>query len=293
MVSKSRTELLPILAILAGAAIGASSGLYIKGLAFSSLAMSALRMAVPFFVVLPQTARHGLLLGKPGMRGRLFLTSALNAGRMYLFILAYKLTGMGNAVVLLYLWPVFALLIDSLMAKKKLSATKLGVLFLATGGVVVMNLHRSFSLSGPDLLGSACMIVSAFVYAGTTVIYKQALSVMGEADVIYFQNGVGGIIFLAFLIAEIPGVPFAQLGIGIFYGFTVGFIGFSLFFYGMKRLSLFQYSALSYSEIPFGVFLGIAFRGETMTLNQAAGIILIIAASLLAQRLRTVKESRL
>jgi drug/metabolite transporter (DMT)-like permease len=177
------------------------------------------------------------------------------------------------------------------MAKRKLKPAKLGVLFLATGGVVVMNLHRGFSLSGPDLLGSACMIVSAFVYAGTNVVYKQALAVMGESDVIYFQNGVGGIVFLAFLIAEIPGVPLAQLGIGIFYGFTVGFIGFGLFFYGMKRLPLFQYSALSYSEIPFGVFLGIVFRGETMTLNQAAGIVLIVAGSILAQRLRTAKET--
>jgi drug/metabolite transporter (DMT)-like permease len=291
MTLKSRAGLLPVLAILAGAVIGASSGLYIKGLAFSSLAMSALRMSVPLFAVLPRTARHGLLLGKPGMRRLLFLTSALNAGRMYLFILADKLTAMSNAVVLLYLWPVFALLIDSASAKKRLSGAKFGVLFLATGGVVVMNLHRGFSLSGPDLLGSACMIVSAFVYAGTNVVYKQALSVMDESDVIYFQNGVGGIVFLAFLIAEIPGIPIAQLGIGIFYGFTVGFIGFGLFFYGMKRLPLFQYSALSYSEIPFGVFLGIAFRGETMTLNQAAGIVLIVAGSVLAQRLRTAKES--
>ena len=291
MASKSRAGLLPILAVLAGAVIGASSGLYIKGLAFSSLAMSSLRMTVPFFLALPRTARHGLLLGKPGMRRRLLLTSVLNAGRMYLFILAYKLTAMGNAVVLLYLWPVFALLIDSLIAKKKLSAAKLGVLFLATCGVVVMNLHRGFSLSGPDLLGSACMIVSAFVYAGTNVVYKQALAVMDESDVIYIQNGVGGIFFLPFLIAEIPGIPLTQLGIGIFYGLTIGFIGFFLFFYGMKRLPLFQYSALSYSEIPFGVFLGMAFRGETMTLNQAAGIVLIISGSILAQRLRTAKET--
>jgi len=291
MASKSSAGILPVLAVLGGAVIGASSGLYIKGLAFSSLAMSALRMAVPFFVVLPRTARHGLLLGKPGMRGKLLLTSVLNAGRMYLFILAYKLTGMGNAVVLLYLWPVFALLIDSIMARKKLSTAKLGVLVLATGGVVVMNLHRSFSLSGPDLLGSACMIVSAFVYAGTNVVYKQALNVMDESDVLYFQNGVGGIVFLAFLIAEIPGVPLVQLGIGIFYGFTIGFIGFGLFFYSMKRLPLFQYSALSYLEIPFGVFLGMAFRGETMTLNQAAGIVLIIVGSILAQRLRTAKDT--
>ncbi|MEN6490365.1 MAG: EamA family transporter, partial [Rectinema sp.] len=155
---------MPILAVLVAAALGASSGLYIKGLAFSSLAMTSLRMTVPLLLVLPSAAKHGLLLGKRGMRWQLFLASALNAIRLYLYVLAYKLTSMGNAVVLLYLWPVFALVI-------------------------------------------------------------------------------GGIIFLPFLIAEIPHAPLSHLSIGIFYGVAVGLVGFGLFFVGMKRLPLFQYSA--------------------------------------------------
>lgn len=285
--SRAWIKALPIFAVLAAAALGASSGLYIKGLAFSSLAVSSLRMTVPFIFVLPFVARHGLLFGKPGMRGRLFLASALNAGRLYLFVLAYKLTAMGNAVALLYLWPVFALLIDSIRQKKPMSLRRLGVLLLATGGVVVMNLHRDFSLDGPFILGSLCMIVSAFVFAGTNIIFKQALSVMSEVDTLYFQNGVGALVFLPFLIAEIPGAPLADLGIGIFYGVAVGLIGFGLFFVGMKRLPMFQYSALSYSEVPFGVLLGLLFLDEKITVNQIAGMALIVAGSFMAQRLRS------
>ena len=79
----------------------------------------------------------------------------MNAVRLYLYILAYKLTAIGNAVVLLYLWPVFALLIESALEKKKLSAAKLGVLFLATGGVIAMNIDKRFSLSGSDVAGES------------------------------------------------------------------------------------------------------------------------------------------
>lgn len=279
---------MPILAVLAAAGLGASSGLYIKGLAFSSLAMSSLRMTVPFLLALPAVARHGLILGKPGMRRQLLVASSLNAVRMFLFILAYKLTAIGNAVVLLYLWPVFSLLIDSIHLRRPLSPAKMGVLLLATGGVVAMNLHRDFSLAGPDLLGSLCMIASALIFAATNITFKQSLAVMSEVDTLYFQNGVGALVFLPFLLAEIPGASLAHLGIGVLYGIVVGLIGFGLFFVGMKRMPMFQYSALSYCEVPFGLLMGIVFRGERMTINQAVGIALIVAGSFLAQRLRSL-----
>jgi drug/metabolite transporter (DMT)-like permease len=281
---------MPVLAVLTAAALGASSGLYIKGLAFSGLAISSLRMTVPFLLTLPSAAKHGLLLGRPGMRGRLLVASALNALRLYLYILAYKLTTIGNAVVLLYLWPIFSLVIDSIRLKEPLSVSKLATLVLATGGVVVMNLHRNFSLAGPDLIGSACMIASALIYASTNFIFKEALVVMSEVDTLYFQNAIGALVFLPFLITEIPQVPIAHLGIGVVYGVVVGLIGFGLFFAGMKRLPMFQYSVLSYSEVPFGLLLGIVFLGEKMMVNQAIGIVLIVAGSFLAQHLNLGKR---
>jgi drug/metabolite transporter (DMT)-like permease len=285
-VSKKTVSALPILAVLAAAAIGASSGLYIKGLAFSSFAMSSLRMTVPFLLAMPSAARHGLLLGKPGMRGKLFVASGLNAFRLFLYILAYKLTTIGNAVVLLYLWPVFALVIDSVRFRRPLSLAKLGVLVLATAGVAVMNLHRGFSLSAQDLAGSAAMILSAFIFAGTNIMFKQAVSVMSEVDTVYFHNAVGGLVFLPFLLSEISSVPLSHVGVGFIYGAVVGLVGFGLFFVGMKRLPMFQYSALSYSEVPIGVLFGVLFASEALVWNQAAGVALIIAGSFLAQKLR-------
>jgi drug/metabolite transporter (DMT)-like permease len=274
-----------MLAILAAATIGASSGLYIQGLAFSSLAMSSLRMTVPFLLALPSAYRHGLALGKPGMRKKLFVASALNAFRLFLYILSYKLTSIGNAVVLLYLWPVFALVIETVRFKRSMSVSKLTVLCLASAGVLLMNLHRDFSFSGPDLLGSLCMILSAFIFAGTNIMFKQAVSVMSEVDTVYFHNAIGGIVFLPFLLAEISSVPLSHLGIGIFYGAVVGLAGFGLFFVGMKRLPMFQYSALSYSEVPIGLIFGILFAGESVVWNQGLGVVLILAGSFLALKL--------
>lgn len=286
MTSEQRGSVLPILAVLAGAAIGATSGLYIKGLAFSGLAMTSFRMTVPFLLTLPHAAKRGVLLGKGELRGRLILASCLNAGRLYLFILAYRLTSIGNAVVLLYLWPVFSLLFESARARRRLEPAKLGSLALATGGVLVMNLNRGFSFSGTDFWGSLCMIASSLVFAGVNLIFKESLMVFGEIDTLYFQNAVGGLVYLPFLAIALPRASAGDLGLGLLYGVIVGLLGFGLFFVGMKRLPLFRYSALTYAEVPFGLALGAIFRGERLSVNHGVGALLVLAGSALAQRLK-------
>lgn len=279
-------RLLPIVAVLLAASLGASSGLYIKGVSLSGLALAACRMGVPLLAMLPLIIRGGRLLGPPGQRRQLWIASGLNAVRMLCFILAYKLTAIGNAVVLLYLWPVFALIFDCLYQRRRPTRVQAGLLALAFGGVVVMNLHRNFALSPNDLLGSGLMVLSASVFAVTAMIFKKALDHVHETDTIYFQNAIGALVFLPFLLLELPAVPLADIGIGLLYGFSVGLCGFGLFFFAMKRLPLFQYSALAYSEVPIGVLLGVFVLGETLALNQLAGAALILTASFVAQSLR-------
>lgn len=282
-----RLSLLPIVAVLAAAALGASSGLYIKGVGLSGLALAAFRMGVPFLVVLPLVLRRGTGLGLKSQRRNLWLASGINAVRMLLFILAYKVTAIGNAVVLLYLWPVFALVFECLRQRRPPTWAQVGVLVLAFGGVVVMNLHRDFSVGGSDLWGSLMMITSAALFAVTAMVFKKALVHVKETDTLYFQNGIGAVVFLPFLLFELPTTPLPEVGLALVYGLVVGFIAFGMFFYAMKRLPLFQYSALAYSEVPFGVLLGVVVLGEAVTTNQVVGAVLVLVASFLAQRLTT------
>ncbi len=280
-------RVLPIAAVLVAASLGASSGLYIKGIHLSSLALAGFRMSVPFLVVLPIIARGGRMLGERSQRKSLWLASGLNAVRMLLFVMAYKLTAIGNAVVLLYLWPIFALIFDCIGFRQRPAPARLGLLALAFGGVVTMNLHRDFSLASGDLLGSVFMIVSASIFAMTAIIFKKALARVHETDALFFQNAIGAVVFFPFLFAELGGAPFSDLALGLCYGLMVGLIGFALFFFGMKRLPLFQYSALAYSEVPFGLALGVLVLGERFVLNQILGAAMILCASFIAQRLRS------
>ena len=280
----NKPSFLPVIAILIGTALGASSGLFIKGLSISSLALSGFRMGVPFLLLFPYVIRMKTFRGTPGMGKRLILGSSLNSIRMFFYIAAYKLTTLGNAVVLLYLWPVFALLFQSLFRKKRPGWKQIGLLLAAFAGVLIMNLHRDFSLHGKDLPGSLLMIASAALFSVTMLLFKTALKELDELSSLFHQNAVGALIFLPFLIGEIPAMPPVDLGIGLVYGVAVGIVSFGLFFFSLKRLPIFQYSALAYSEVIFGLIFSVTVLGEGLVINQIAGALIVVAASFYSQQ---------
>ena len=272
-----------ITAVILAAALGASSGLYIKSLPFSSLALAGFRMGIPFLFFLPLMIRSQIALGPPRMKKRVLVASVLNAVRMLLYILAYKLTSIGNAVVLLYLWPLFALALNAVYRKEKLKFREVSLILLAISGVVLLNIQKGFSFSGDTMTGNLCMILSALLFSVTTLIFKEALKEHNEGEVVYFQNGLGAIVFLPFMILEsIPAAP-ADIALGLTYGFSVGVLAWAFFFLALKRLPIFQYSALSYIEVFFGVILGVSFMGEDLSLVKIAGILLVLGASVLSR----------
>ena len=278
---------LPILSVLAGATLGASSGLYIKGVGFSSLAMTGFRMGVPFLLTLPSMLGGGRALGTPGRRKGLWAASAINAVRMLLFVMAYKMTSVGNAVVLLYLWPIFALVFDAVRTRQAPGPARVGLVVMSFAGVVVMNLHRGFGLSGDDFYGSLLMIAASAGFAVTVIMFKDALVSVKETDAVFFQNAVGAVIYIPFLVAELGSASAIDIAIGAGYGASVGMAGFFFFFFAMKRLPIFQYGALAYSEVPIGVLLGVLVLGESFAPNQLVGAIIVVSSSFLAQRLRS------
>lgn len=274
---------LAIPAVILAAAVGASSGLYIKSISLSSFALTGFRMGIPFLFFLPLVIKNKLVLGIKGSRKKILLGSLLNAVRMFLYVLAYKLTTITNAVVLLYLWPIFALLLENFIYKKKLRLNEILILFMALSGVIMLNLRQGFSLTGSDFLGSVVMILSALIFSVTMLVFKNILKGHHEGEVLYFQNALGSLIFLPLLILELPGTPVSESMLGVIYGFSAGIVGFGLFFYALKRLPIFQYGALTYIEVFWGVLYGVFFIGEVLTPNIIAGVLLILISSVLSR----------
>ncbi|MDC7232636.1 MAG: DMT family transporter [Spirochaetales bacterium] len=270
-------------AVILAAALGASSGLYIKSLGFSSLALTGFRMCIPFFFFLPGMIRKKMVFGPPRMRKRIITASLLNGIRMFLYVIAYKLTSLANAVVLVYLWPLFALILHSVMKKEKLKLRELGLILLAIFGVVLLNFQKGFSFSPDHMAGNLFMALSAFLFSFTALIFKDALADHSEGEVVYFQNALGALVFLPFLLIEASSAPLPEILWGSLYGLSVGVGAWACFFIALKRLPVFQYGALTYVEVFFGVLFGAVFLGESITGFTVTGILLVLSASVLSR----------
>ena len=157
---------------------------------------------------------------------------------------------------------------------------------MAFSGVVIMNSHREFSLDNNDLYGSISMILSAFIFSLAVLLNKKALSGYSEGEVVYFQSSLGALVFIPILIREISMYKGQDMISGSVYGFLVGIVAFMLFFYALKRVSVFHYSIMTYSEIVFAVLFGIVFLDETLAVNQVAGMIIVVVSSFAAHRVK-------
>ncbi|MBN1646905.1 MAG: DMT family transporter [Spirochaetales bacterium] len=280
---KITSQLLPLSAVLAAAAIGGSAGLYIKNISYSGFVLTAFRLFMPVFVLLPVMIAKKLFSIPAGLGKRIWAPGIINVIRTLFFVLAYKFTEIANAVVLFFLWPVFALIISYIVRKEKPALAEIGIIITAFAGVVIMNLHRGFSFASRDLLGTIFMMLAALLYAVMVLLFKSVVREAGSIRTIFFQNLPGAVVYLPFIIAAFPAPGARDIILTVTYGIMIGLIEFFLFFFALKRLPVFEYSAMCYMEVVFGIIFGILVLGEHPTWNMYIGAGTIVAASLLAQ----------
>lgn len=104
----------------------------------------------------------------------LILASLLNAVRSLLFFQALILTDISKAVVMLYLWPVFVMVLNIVFKKEKATVVKVLCIVLAFAGIVIIYLENFLtdSLDVHDVYGMTVMMVSSFIYSLTIMIFK-------------------------------------------------------------------------------------------------------------------------
>ncbi len=211
----------------------------------------------------------------------MLVASLLNALRLYLYILAFVLTTLANATILFYTWPIFAAILGHYFLKERIIPYHIILIFVSFGGLVIAFSDRSFSFLDQDLLGMVSSLIAAVFYATTVIIFKSKVLQFGPVEMIFYQNLIGGIIFLPFFIIALPSITGADLGYGATYAIVIGMIVFYLFFFGLKHMKAYVASAIMYLEVVSAVILGYLILGEELTLRMMIGGSLIIFSSFL------------
>lgn len=268
-----------ICAILAGA-----NGLLIKSMtSLSTGAIAWFRTGVPILILIPFLWKDGELHFK-GNNKKMLLASLINAARMYLYLLAYIYTSIGNTVVLFYTYPIFVTIIEAIFFKKKIEKNQSLLLLLAFTGIVITYIGKPFSFQSNDFIGMLAAVGASIGYAITVVLFKVENARYSKNQMVFYQNIVGAILFIPFLIA-LPSASLPDLGIGVFYGFLIGIVVFKLFFFGLKQLSAATATTLMYLEVVSAILIGYFILNEPITWNIILGGILIVTSSYLISKM--------
>jgi len=219
---------------------------------------------------------------------KMLLASTINVARIYLYLVAFIFTSIGNAVVLFYSWPIFVFIFETVYFKNPLKTKHVALLLLAFAGLVVAYSNKAFSFENEDIIGMLAAVLSSITYAVTVLIFKSESNNYSKEQTIIYQNLVGAFFFIPFLFF-IPDARWEQLGVGVFYGLLIGIGVFKLFFYGLKYLEASTASSLMYLEVVSAIVLGYLVLDEKLTLNTAIGGALIIVSNYFIIRINAKK----
>lgn len=265
----------PYLEAILATILWASGGVFIKYLQLPPSTLTFFRLAIPMLLLLLFFWIKDIKIFHGNIR-LLLLASALNGLRFFLFAVAYTYASIGNAVIMLFTWPIFLALFSILFLKEKVEQRTIFSLGVAFLGMILIYLHKEISFSNHDVLGMTAMVASAAIYALTIIIYKKESEKYSPYEMIFYQNVVGAVFFLPFLFINQPLPTLPQVGIVAIYSILIGLVGFALFFSALRKANASTISILSYVEIVSAIAFGIIFFQERLTWNMVAGAVLIL-----------------
>lgn len=213
----------------------------------------------------------------------LLLASGVAMGMNWILLFeAYKYTTVSLATLSYYFAPVIVTIVCPVLFKEKLTGKQALCFVMSTLGLVMITGIGDVG-SGSDLTGILFGLGAAVFYAAVILLNK-------------FIKKVEGIhrTFLQFLSAIVVLIPYVMLTSGVTLGklngigwvnlLIIGFIHtgltYCIYFSALKELPGQKAAILSYIDPLVAVMISVTLLGESMTLWQAVGGILILGFTL-------------
>jgi drug/metabolite transporter (DMT)-like permease len=188
--------------------------------------------------------------------------------------------------VLLYVYPAFVALLGWAVAGRRPNRSTIAALAITLGGVVLTVGGGSSGLGRVDPLGAVFVLASAATYA-VYIVTSHGLVPQGGALVATFWIATGA--GLSFLTAAALGpelrapIGLSELALVAAMSLFSTALPLTTFLAGMARVGPTAAALLSTLEPVFTVGLAALFLGESLSVRQVLGAVLVLAAIVLLQ----------
>ncbi|MDM8519776.1 DMT family transporter [Anaerolineales bacterium HSG6] len=209
----------------------------------------------------------------------LAMTGVLMVITTLCYINAVNSTSLANAVFLLYLAPLIAVGIATVLLKEKFTLLNAGLLCLALLGILFL-LEFNISFNIDESKGYLWGIGSAIGYALYIVLNRKIPETIPPLTRAFYQFLFGVIVILPFLDTSLFNVSTKDIYLLIAVGFFHGFLALSLAITAIKNLKTIEYGTISYVEPLVATLIGFAFYAESLTLLQFIGCAIVFCGGM-------------
>ncbi|WP_291300237.1 DMT family transporter [Desulfosporosinus sp. BICA1-9] len=267
-------------------------GVFTRSIPLSALSLAFLRalIALPVLFVVMKMKKSDKVkwtLLKP------YLISGVLLGFGWLTLFyGFKHTSISSAVMIYNMCPVYVMIAAPLLLKETISKIQIAVIFVSFLGLLLIVGHDL--LEGYGSMGLALSAISGMLYATIVLINRSIKVRVDNQTATFVQIFTAMIVLLPFVLIDgtiltVVDLDSRAVTYTILLGILHTSVAYTMFFSLYTHMKSVEIVSYSYLEPLFGILFSVIFVGETLTLPQIIGGILILGSTYLGEMLKDRK----
>lgn len=266
-----------------------SIGIFVKNIDLSSSEIALFRGVIGSLFLLIVSLLLKQKFSFKGAKGNLVLLllsgAALGFNWIFLFE-SYRYTTISNATISYYFAPIFVAALSPFILKEKLTPLKAGCILSAMMGLfLIANNGSSADGSYHHTLGILYGLLAAVLYAAVVLMNKFIKNLSGF-EITLIQLLMASIVLFPYVLIKeslhLSGIDTQSLLLILIVGIIHTGLAYFLYFGAIKALKGQTIAVLSYIDPIFAVIIAAVLLGESMSVLQMAGGVLILGSAFLS-----------
>jgi len=270
-----------------------SLGVFTKSIPLSAISLAFLRalIALPvLFVAMKMKKRDKVQL--PLIIPYVISGILLGFGWLTLFY-GFKHTSISSAVIIYNMCPIYVMILAPLVLKETISKVQIAVISFSFIGLVFVVGNNL--LDGYGSMGLLFSALSGMMYATIVLINRSIKKRLDNQTATFIQILTATIVLLPFALIDADIFTLGKLeSISIIYIILLGVlhtgVAYTMFFSVYQHMKSVEIVSYSFLEPLFGILFSVIFIGETLTLPQIIGGILILGSAYVGEVLKDKKS---